>query len=287
MIPDSPCEPWVTGEQVAACCPADIGSDDPNEVFANYILMASEFLFRRSGMQFPGVCTQTTRPCADGCGCWDWIISPAQWPAVPWAWGWWGYGWGWGFEGCGQGDLCGCGTLSRAILPGYPVTNILEVQIAGEVIDPSEYRLDEYRWLTRLAEDEDNPRFWPSCQNLALELGEPGTWGVTYEFGQAPPVMGEEAAIQLACQLYLACSSNAGDQAACQLPLNVTREIRQGVTLERVPYISWGMLNGQWATGLYAVDLFLSAVNPNNLQSRPSIWSPDLPGYGLVVNEGS
>jgi hypothetical protein len=276
-----PCEPWTDGAEVAACCPADIGSEDPDLVYANAIIASSEFLYELSGHRFSGLCEQRVRPCADGCSCWDYILSPAQAPSIPWGWGWWGYGWSWGWEGCGAQDGCGCGTLSRALLPGYPVRSITQVVIGDEVLDSSEYRLDQNRWLTRLWSAEGNAQFWPSCQNLGLDIGEPGTWYVDYVTGQEVPQLAQDAATQLACQLFLFCNGDAS--GACLIPNGVTKEVRQGVTFERQPFIAWGMLNGQWATGLSQVDMFLSAYNPAGIRQQPNVWSPDLPGYGLRV----
>lgn len=274
-----PCTSWVTEEDVAACCGVDVGTD--TALFTTAAVEASMVLFELSGRQFPGQCEQTVRPCASGCACWDYIISPAQSPAIPWAWGFWGsYGWAWGFEGCGAGDTCGCGSLSRALLQGYPVNEIIEVKIDGITIDGTEYRLDDYRWLTRMADAAGNAQFWPSCQRLDLNDDQPGTWSVTYLFGQSPPLLGVSAAAQLACEIYRACSDSDGI-GACALPSGVTKITRQGVTIERSPFVTWAFAKGQWGTGLPLVDMFLSTYNPAGLRRRPSVWSPDVPPYGL------
>ena len=279
-----PCSSWVTAEEVALCCGVDVGTD--YAVFESAAVQASMTLFELSARQFSGECEQTTRPCADGCGCWaQWLVWPAQVPAVPWgsAWGWGLFGaagWGWGYAGCSS--TCGCGTLSRALLPGYPVTEIIEVVIGGEVIDPSGYRLDEYQFLTRLADDNGNPRFWPACQRLDLEPGEPGTWTVTYLSGVAPPPLGVDAAKELACEIYRACASG-GALGACALPSGVTKITRQGVVIERAPFVTWAFVDGKWASGMSLVDLFLQTYNPGGLRRRSAVWSPDLPTYGLPV----
>ena len=277
-----PCEPWVTSEEVADCC-SDVGTNFA--LLDAAAVQASMILFELSGRQYTGECTQTTRPCASGCSCWDWIVAPANVPQIPWGWDLWGsWGWGWGWDGCaGAGDLCGCGSLSRALLPGYPVTSIDEVQISGVVLDPGEYRLDGNRWLTRLANSEGQAQFWPACQRLDVPLGDPGTWGVTYKTGVDPPFPGVEAAKQLACEIWKSCSG-AED---CLLPTGVTKVTRQGVTFERSPFLRWAFKEGQWASGLALVDLFLSAYNPKGIRQRPSVWSPDLAGYGMVENPGS
>ncbi len=266
-----PCEAWVTGDEVAACCNVDVGTDFT--VFDQVAIQASMLLFELSGRQFNGTCEQTIRPCRDDCACWGDVFSPAQVPAIPWSWGYWGtsigLGWGWGYEGCRE--LCGCGFTSRVKLPGFPVTSILEVKIDGVVIADTEYRLDEWQWLTRM-----NDARWPACQQLDRADTEEGTWTVTYEFGQAPPLPGVAAAAELACQLYKACEGSAD----CQLPAGTTKVTRQGVQIERAPFLSWALKDGAWATGLPLVDVFLSAYNPFRLQRRSTVWSPDVTPRG-------
>ena len=202
----------------------------------DYALAASQLLYALSGRQFAGVCEQTVRPCA---------------------------------------STCGCGSLSRALLPGYPVTEILEVKIDGAVVDPSEYRLDGYRWLTRLADANGNAQFWPACQRLDLPDTETGTWSVTYRFGQQPPVMGEMAATQLACELW-----KAANNQPCGIPAGATVINRQGVTVSRVPFVAWAYKPGVgWSTGLALVDVFLSTVNPAGMMQRATVSSPDIPQF--------
>lgn len=279
-----PCESWVTAEEVAACCGVDVGTD--TSVLDAAAVEASMALFELSGRQFPGACSQTTRPCSDGCGCWDWLFWPSRPPQIPvgtaWGWGDWGAaGWGWGWDGCS--DTCGCGSLSRVLLPGYPVYEIVEVVIDGEVIDPDGYRLDNFEYLTRLADADGRSRFWPACQVLDRDEGE-GVFTVEYLFGQTPPTLGVLAAAQLACEIYRLCTDGIG---ACALPSGVTRITRQGVQIERSPFVSWAFTEGKWGTGIAAVDLFLQTYNPAGLRRRSAVWTPDLPGYGLVLQPGA
>lgn len=283
-----PCTAWITADQVAACCGADVGSD--TSVYEDAALAASSLLFELSGRQWNGVCEQTVRPCDASCGCWGELLSPAsvgvpQVPAFSWSWGYWGgYGWGWG--GVGSNDtvesMCGCGSLSRVLLSGYPVVEILEVEIAGTVLDPSEYRLDGWKWLTRMADANGNPQQWPACQRLDLPDGSEGTWSVTYSFGVAPPILGEMAAQQLACEIYKAC---AGD--VCLLPLGTTQVTRQGIQVQVAPFLAFALQNGQWTTGIALVDAFLSAYNPRGLRRAPTVWSPDLQPYPVRLGTGS
>lgn len=280
-----PCVAWTDGEEVAAFCPTDVGSD--TSLLDEYALAASELLFELSGRRFNGECSATVRPCRDGCSCWNGYGS-AGWPwasGVQWGWGWNGtYGaWDFGWFGCGgEGEVCGCRPLSQVELAGYPVTAITEVLIDGAAlatvyasdgVSPT-YRIDMNRYLVRMNDPAtpDVAARWPACQNLALPTTESGTWSVTYLYGQSPPTAGVLAAKQLACQLYN--SAFGGD---CILPAGATRVTRQGITMDRTLFLAWGRKDGMWQTGLPLIDSFLQAYNPIGTQRRPAVWSPDTP----------
>lgn len=267
-----PCTPWIDCSDISALC------DTTDLALLDGIAAAAgEVLYQLSGRQFAGSCTQTVRPCADGCGCWSRDeMFPGLSPGAPQfpvgAWGWWGSGWGWGCAGCG------CHPLSRALLPGYPVTVIDEVKVDGVVLAPTEYRLDEYRWLTRMEEANGDRQYWPGCQHLDRDDTEEGTWSVTYQYGTNPPLAGKFAAQQLACEMY---SSLAGGD--CKLPSGTVQISRQGVTVQKAPFVAWAQINGRWATGLPLVDVFLSSSNPMGLKKRPVIWAPGKPTYARRV----
>ena len=271
---------WLAEEEAAACCEYD-GTD--LSVFTVPIAVASQLLFELSGRQYYGTGEQSARPCSSTCGCWGALIAPASpnvWPTSAYSWGWWGGQWGWGFEGCNE--ICGCGVLSQVPLAGFPVTSIVQVLIDGVAISPAEYRLDQYRYLTRMADANGNPQYWPSCQRLDLEDTEAGTWSVTYTFGQDPPLAGIEAAKQLTCEIYKQCTGQE-----CALPAGVTMLTRQGITIQRAPFVAWGQIDGRWATGLAMVDMFLQTYNPKGHKRPPSVWSPDLPQFAERLGSGA
>jgi hypothetical protein len=279
-----PCETWITGPDVASCCGAEYNSETA-AALDEAAVEASMLLFVMSGRQYNGGCRQTVRPCASGCNWWLGVGGPAVAGTASWYWGPWQGVWGWGDWNQGLPGQCGCGYLSRVLLSGYPVTRINEVKIGDVIIDPAEYRLDNWRWLSRLGFTDDEgvfqPRYWPACQNLAADEGEPGTWSIDYDYGVVPPLAGLRAAEQLACELYKACAG--GD---CALPQGVTRYTRQGVQIDRGVLLTWGnsftsrgVRTGSWTTGLELVDAFLSAYNPWGMRRRPGFWSPDIPQF--------
>lgn len=283
-----PCVTWCSGADIAAFGKFDYDSSTGG--FADEAAVsASQLLFEMSGRRFSGICTQTVRPCLQPCNAWSALGWPSQWYGFGWNGLDWGPG-GWGWWGGDGASLCGCQPLSQVKLPGYPVTAILEVKIGGEVLgagdddgDPN-YRLDQWQLLTRMAKPGTpaQPRFWPSCQNLALDDTEPGTFSVSYEFGVAPPLPGVLASEELGLEIYKALN---GDD--CALPVGATQLIRNGVTISRGLLVNWAL--GQstrggthprsWSTGLPLTDAFLSAYNPYGLSQRPRIVSPDLQQY--------
>lgn len=243
-----PCDPWITGADVAECCGVEMGSDT-SEALEIAAESASGVLFALSGGLYQGTCGPVTvRPCRTGSVCY-----------VP-----------------GRSDRihsCGCHPLSQVLLPGYPVIEIGAVKIDGVVQPPSEYRLDDRRKLTRLSDVNGHPQAWPSCQRLDLADTEERTFSVSYFYGQPAPQIAVGAAAQLACELYRSCTGAGGE---CALPTGTTRVTRQGITVERGVLASF-LRPGQ--TGLAQVDAFLVAHGSNGATRRPAVWSPDGPKY--------
>jgi hypothetical protein len=263
---------WVTASEVDSFCSGGQSAEGgPDYFFA--ALMATQALYELSGRQFSGACSSTVRPCAMDCGCWGGLvgnlaISGALQLGVPINWV-----WGSGFWDCG-GNTCGCGVMSEVLLEPYPVTSITQVKINGVVQNPSTYRLDQFRKVVCT-----NSQMWPACQDLTRDDSQPGTWSISYTHGMEPPVLGKQAACQLACQLLIANSDE------CQLPESVRRIVRQGITIDKgsIAALMKPMAEGG-GTGLPLVDLFLSTYNPLGFRRRPAVWSPDSPRYPRRVN---
>lgn len=238
-----------------------------------FAMEASQVLYELSGRQFAGICEKTVRPCGTA-WCGFQTLSRGHIVAPMGFWRWNGLWWG------GDVNPCGCRPLSQVLLSGYPVREILEVKIDGDVVDPATYRLDERRWLTRMRDpaEPDTALLWPNCQQLDLNDDQDGTFSVTYTYGQDVPVLGVHAAAQLGCELYKACTGGN-----CALPTGTTRISRQGVVVERLAFTSWAFRSPQstrsttppgWHTGLSLVDAFLSTYNQTGIKRRPVIYSP-------------
>lgn len=273
-----PCQQWINAEDVLALCAETAITDANAYLFDSAASIGSSAMWDLTGRQFDGVCERTVRPCTTRCGCFGVGVMGLG----PWYWGGgFGYGLGaplspsggWWFNECG--DSCGCGYVPTVRLPGYPVREIREVKIGGEVVDPDTYRLDRRRELVRLSTPTD-PRFWPSCQDLTLDDSEPGTFSVRYLWGAGVPELAKQAAAQIACEIY---KNLNGDP--CRLPSGATKVVRQGITIDRITNFAQFFRTG--ATGLPLVDLAIATFNPSAMRRRPAVFSPDLQQFGRQV----
>lgn len=262
-----PCTAWTTPEEVADCGGLTLDSTTQAPI-EDAIVIASNILYPISGHQYVGSCQQTVRPCRTRPGCFDQVLSRGH--IVSWS----GRGWT-----CEDGSgVCGCSPLAKVRLPGYPVTEIVEVTIDGAVVDPSTYAIEEWMDLVRVrVSADDTNEWWPACQQRDLPSTEVGTFSVTYLYGVDPPAEGQRAAAELALQIYYACTGNT----ACQLPLGTKQVVRAGVTINVGGFVSWAYDYDarQWRTGLKMVDLFLNTVNPNGIRQPAVMASIDDPMY--------
>jgi hypothetical protein len=246
------CSLWASIDDMTACCSDLLNTDETTLEWA--LQQASEMLYKLSGHRYPGVCEATVRPCGSRASCWTPV---SEWFARD----------------------CGCTRLSRVRLAGYPVQAITEVLIDDEVIDPGEYRLDYDRELVRLADADGRAQTWPGCQRLDLSDG-PGTFFITYTYGQNPPLTGVQAAAELACEIAKACPGVSGSAGECALPTGTVRIARQGITIDTQVLGLW--LLGMQRTGLTMVDAFLSAWGSAR-RRRTALAVPEADAWPLRV----
>ena len=157
----------------------------------------------------------------------------------------------------------GTSSYSRLRLRGRKVIRIHNLRDQnGNIIDSDTYYLADHSTIYGTS----NAKWSPS--NVE----------VTYTYGSPPPVSGKTAARILATELV---KLYEGDDT-CALPQRVTTVSRQGV--------SYTLLDSQdfideLKTGLYPVDLFLRAVNPDKARARSRVFSPDVPRARRIVGE--
>ena len=145
--------------------------------------------------------------------------------------------------------------IRKIRLRGYPVRTVDSVTYGGTVLDPSQYRIENGKYLVRTDR---------SCWNMTTGLA------ITYTAGVNAPEAGRQAAIRLANEFILANTS----PTECSLPERVTNISRQGVDYTLLDSQDF-LQNGR--TGIYEIDLFIIAANPGQARKKPRVFSPDIP----------
>lgn len=245
-----PCESWPI---ICDDFPEDPDPDDLIFIEES-IRIATEVLWNRTKKRF-GTCGLTLRPCRKECfpgtlwPMYGGLFDPGQmtWPFPALV------GGMWINLGCGScSDGCSCSIVNEVVLP-YPVAEIEEVVIDGNVLPEPAYRVDNHRLLVRTDGGD-----WPRCNDLSRNAGEPGTWTIAARYGEVVPHLGQMAAGQLASAIFKACR-RARD---CPIPAStITQVSRQGVT--KVFFdANTAFKNGK--VGLYYPDLFIATYNPSS-----------------------
>lgn len=230
--PPTGLSPWATAGDLVC---AQAGADPA--LVSESLQVATDILYEMSGRRFPGATTVTVRPC-EQCS-------------------------------CGSTTRCTSG-LQKITLSPRPVISIGQVKIDGEVVSPTEYRVDEWRDLVHFPLTANSPFVgWPCCQRMDLPSTEVGTFEVTFTYGKEPPLAGKRAAASLACEFVKAVNMDT----SCRLPQRVQSVTRQGVSLVVLDPMD---LFQQGKTGIPEVDLFLGAYNPRHLQRRAHVINVDV-----------
>jgi len=221
-------------------------------------MAATEVLWMLSGRQY-GTCEVTLRPCREDCAPVN-VFGVSNYYASHWA-----YPYIWYTTGCAGGcmGMCSCNTVHRFTLP-QPISSIVEIIVDGEVVPTGSYRVDNYRYVVRT-----DGEAWPRCNDLSINEG-PGAWSSTVIFGAEVPEIAKLAVGELGCEFIKALTGNKD----CRLPKRVQSLTRQGVTMA---FLDPQEFLNEGKTGFYIADLFLTASNPNRLQSGATFHSPDVP----------
>jgi hypothetical protein len=245
------CGAWATPDDV----PEQWRGEEADDQWASYLLQASEILYKLSGEQWAGVgCSYTAelrgRPPEQGSGAYPYYRQWGLSPSGPGYW-WWNSMVGFAWFPQYMGLLANPYAVK---LPHDQVTAIEQVTINGEIF--SSWRLSPGGWLERTDGDR-----WSKVFDDTL---------IQYTYGEAAPESGVAACVELAHELNLfSCGS-----ADCRLPERVTSVSRQGVSIAVVDPMDFFKIG---RTGLYKVDLWLSAINPASRPRRARVFSPDIP----------
>lgn len=231
-------------------------STDPDAVEA--CGMATSILWALSGRKYVAARTVTetyeracSRPSA--------LTMPLRWPATPTLDA--GAIRNVGSAACGCQGVSG-GRHTRLRLRGTPVRRVQSVRGPSGELDPGTYRV-ENSGLLRL--DDAAP-----CDVDGLT--------VTYTYGTGLPSGAKVAARLLAAELLRSWS---GDDE-CRIPDRVTNVSREGMSMtimDKQDFID------DLRTGIYEIDLFLRAANPDRARKKARVFSPDIPkAYRTTAN---
>jgi hypothetical protein len=162
--------------------------------------------------------------------------------------------------------LCRCvdaGDRIRLSSPYGPVTGVEAVNDGGTLLLPDEYRFyPSGQLLYRVP-----PDVWPNRDLKWADCGEADTFCVTVVVGYEPDAWALDVHAELTCELLASCTGGP-----CRLPSTASTVTGQGVTITLTPE--------QVAQFIPSVARWVAAVNPDNAQSLPRLYSPDLSGCG-------
>lgn len=258
----------------------NIPDGTPPEVIERWRLVAAELLFTLTGSRFGPSCPVTVRPCRKRCAeGYSRFFNQGQFlgagyqftgPFIPYM----ADGRMYNASMCGCHSTCHCGPeLCEVYLPG-PIYDIVSVDIGGAVVDPATYSILDGQYLVRSSAtplDASGGVCWPSCQDMSLPPGQPGTFTVTYRTGLPLTALGVAALSELVAHYIRGCN---GCGCGATQNRNLASLQRQGVNLE---FIDPQQVLADGRTGIEIVDQFIFAVNPSRLPRQLRVVSPDSP----------
>lgn len=160
---------------------------------------------------------------------------------------------------------CACSPINSVEL-AQPVGEIIEVTVDGTVLDASEYRVEDGRYLIR----NDGKR-WPACAGK--------NFTVTYLNAHPVDSMGAYAGGVMAWEWLKALTPATGRNGNnCRLSSKVTSVNRQGITMELQPG-----LFPDGTTGIEEVDLYVRLWNPHGAKVLPKVYTLDAPRQRRVT----
>lgn len=160
--------------------------------------------------------------------------------------------------------VCRClnaGDRIRVTSQFGPVTDVTEVVVDGDVIDSDGWRFyPSGQLLYRVP-----PDVWPRVDHKWADCGDADTMCVEVVVGYEPDAWALDVHAELTCELVANCAGGP-----CRLPRNATTISGQGVTVNLSPT--------ELKQFIPAVAGWVAAVNPDNAESLPKLYSPDFGG---------
>lgn len=210
---------------------------DPTGVATNEaIAKASYILYKLTGEKYPGTYTSTDVISTRSSGG-NYSTKPAL------------------VNGSMYNFPAGASNNRELYMRQTPVLSVQEVIENNRVLLPTEYTLRNNRYIVK-----NPPLRWIIDPVNEIQ--------VTYTHGTPPPRAGKAAATRLANEFIL---WNMGSEK-CALPERITSVARQGISfaiLDPQDFI------GQGRTGIYEVDAFIAASNPDKAQKKAAIFRQD------------
>lgn len=262
-IEEGPCT-WP----VDLSCVADWDTFPPAAQSAA-IAWATYILWALTGRRY-GPCSIVIRPCGPRCaGPNGYMTFPVNAGGSYGAMGPWMVPWidNGVWRNCGCAGGCSCSATCEVALPG-PVAAIDEVSVDGVILPSTSYRLDVVRGIHVLVRIDGE--CWPECQDMDADVGETGSFAITYQRGIPVPRAGQIAAGYLAGEFAKACQGQD-----CALPQQLASLSRNGVEVTVVDPSTF-LENG--LTGIANVDLWVRAVNPARKAQPSRVLSSDFRG---------
>lgn len=177
-------------------CACALDENDDSDLVDDVIDMASDILVWMSHGRITGICLNTFRPMKVGGGTCGTLVGEYS-----------------------DYETARFGGMDVIALPGRDV-QVLEVEIDGEMLTPSEYGLIDGRYLFR------REGAWPTSNSLSKLSGAEGVFEVTVRSGVAPDWITRQAAIELACELATEALENRS-----RLPRGTVSANVQGVAV--------------------------------------------------------
>jgi hypothetical protein len=156
---------------------------------------------------------------------------------------------------------CHCGSGDRIRLHSWdgPVTAVSEVWVNGTPIDGDSWRFyPSGQLLYRVP-----PDVWPNFDDKTADCGDGDTMCVDVSIGYPPDAWALAVHAELTCELVQSCLG-----LTCRIPKNASSVTAQGVTVTLTPTEAKQFIP--------AVSGWVAAVNPDNAQTIPRVYSPDL-----------